>query len=406
MSKKKRKNKVIISKPEFPNLPKLLTEVIFRTQPQLKRFCNDYLKNKGYGVANKDGYLYAEGNIPVMLVAHLDTVHKEPVKEIFISNMGNISSPQGIGGDDRCGVYAILKLITDTNLRPYILFAEDEEIGCVGSEKFVEDIAKHKGIYDTNVNFIIEIDRRGNNDSVYYECDNPEFEKFISSYGFKTDYGSFSDIAVIAPEIGVAAVNLSSGYYNAHTTSEYINIIDLNNIIDRVTKIVTDVSKDKTKRYEYIEAAYSKYNLQSKYYGWDWDWNGYEYTDYCRDFHKDYIPDNICCVAEKTVSNIDPTFATIVISSGEPDIPDEVVDEWSPEACDYYIDEDGIIYLYYSSLDGLMEVKGGFAITPNGLPLKMDEFEQEIMKVYETVDGDICAEDEYLEDEDQLVLDM
>ena len=83
-----------------------------------------------------------------------------------------------------------------------------------------------------------------------------------------------------------------------------------------------------------------------------------------------------------------------------------MVDEWSPEACDYYIDEDGIIYLYYSSLDGLMEVKGGFAITPNGLPLKMDEFEQEIMKVYETVDGDICAEDEYLEDEDQLVLDM
>ena len=30
-----------------------------------------------------DQYIFAKGNIPIMLVAHLDTVHKTPVKELF-----------------------------------------------------------------------------------------------------------------------------------------------------------------------------------------------------------------------------------------------------------------------------------------------------------------------------------
>ncbi len=375
---KKNKNKKAIT-PEFNyQMPKLLSEIVIKTQYQLKSFCNDYLEYKGYKTINKKGYLYAEGNIPVMLIAHLDTVHKETVKEIYVSNMGNIISPQGIGGDDRCGIYAILKLITDTDLKPYILFAEDEEIGCVGSEKFVKDIKN----YDIDVNFLIEIDRRGNNDAVYYECDNPDFEKFISLYGFETDYGSFSDIAVIAPVLGVAAVNLSSGYYKAHTTDEIINIDDLNNIINRVTAIVTDVADNKTERFEYIEKTRRTYK-KSSVYGWDWD--DYGYDDYFDDFYNE-LPDNIYHLKDVIVSNIDLSQGVIIIPRTGSDTPDIVIDEFSPEACDYYIDENGNIYLYYDNLGGVMKVHGSYALTATGLSMQMDNYNLEIMKLYGTIE--------------------
>ena len=75
--------------------------------------------------------------------------------------------------------------------------------------------------------FLVEIDRKGANDAVYYDCDNPDFEEYITGKGFQTAIGSFSDISLLAPELGVAAVNLSSGYYNAHTLHEFINVNEL-----------------------------------------------------------------------------------------------------------------------------------------------------------------------------------
>ena len=77
--------------------------------------------------------------------------------------------------------------------------------------------------------------------------------KYISGKGFQTALGSFSDISLLAPELGVAAVNLSSGYYNAQTLHEYINVKELNNTISKVGEIITEVSD--LPRFEYVEAT-------------------------------------------------------------------------------------------------------------------------------------------------------
>ena len=45
-------------------------------------------------------------------------------------------SPQGIGGDDRCGVWMILQILRTANC--HVLFCEDEEVGCVGAKKFTK----------------------------------------------------------------------------------------------------------------------------------------------------------------------------------------------------------------------------------------------------------------------------
>lgn len=223
-------------------------------------------------IALKGSYILIPGEAPVMLVAHLDTVHKERVKHICKTQNGNVlMSPQGIGGDDRCGVYALVTAHKLSRVKPWLLFTCDEETGGVGASAFCERFKKGglpKGL--KKLKALIEIDRKGKNDAVYYECANEEFEAYITGKGFKTECGSFSDISYIAPELGVAAVNLSSGYYNAHTQHEYIDRKQLNATVKKVVEIIDDSTKPEFPKYEYIEAFYSRFDLgYGRYGGWN-----------------------------------------------------------------------------------------------------------------------------------------
>lgn len=54
-----------------------------------------------------------------MLLAHLDTVYIKLVRTICKSKDKNVlMSPQGIGGDDRCGVYILVKTYELFNKKP------------------------------------------------------------------------------------------------------------------------------------------------------------------------------------------------------------------------------------------------------------------------------------------------
>ena len=225
---------------------------------------------KGQIEANEGSYILVKGEAPILLVAHLDTVHDKCVRQICKTSNGNIlMSPQGIGGDDRCGVYALAAIYEQSRVKPWLLFTCDEEIGGVGAARFCAD-HRSGGLPDEldNMKIIIEIDRKGENDAVYYECDNPEFEAYITSKGFKTEFGSFSDISYVAPELGTAAVNLSSGYYNAHTLHEYINRKHLNATIKKVVEIVSDTVAPDFPTYEYRENEIYRYaNIYDSYRG-------------------------------------------------------------------------------------------------------------------------------------------
>lgn len=220
----------------------LFMEILRMTQSELKKFLFSKLKEQGYKPISNKGYLYAKGDIPILLVAHLDTVHKEIPSIICISDDGRyIMSPQGIGGDDRCGVYMILLILK--SLKCHILFCEDEETGGNGARDF-----SHSKIRPP-VNYIIEMDRRGSNDAVFYNCDNSEFTEFVLSYGFEKERGSFSDISVIGPYLNTAAVNISAGYYNEHRLHECIDVNALYHNVRRITQML----KTQTEHFEYIE---------------------------------------------------------------------------------------------------------------------------------------------------------
>jgi len=232
---------------------KTLEDFLKPTQKQLFSLLRKVYKGKT--VVSKGQFILVKGDAPIMLVAHLDTVHEKSVSVICKSSDGNIlMSPQGIGGDDRCGVYALATVYEAAFRKPWLLFTCDEEIGGRGADAFA--LAHEKGKLPKEVDsmkLLIEIDRRGSKDAVYYDCDNQDLEEYITSKGFETASGSFSDISYIAPELGVAAVNLSSGYYNAHTLHEFINRKHLDAVIAKVSKIVQEASLPNFPKYEYRE---------------------------------------------------------------------------------------------------------------------------------------------------------
>lgn len=225
-------------------------EILQKRQNRLFHFLEGYFREKVLN-KRKGKYLVVKGNTPILLVAHLDTVHHELPITICKSKDGNIlMSPQGIGGDDRCGVYALIKIYEESENKPYLLFTCDEEVGGVGANIFAKDWLYKKVSKDLDkIRFMIEIDREGIGEAVYYSCDNPKFEDFISDNGFITEWGTYSDIESIMPIMGIAGVNLSAGYYNQHTKGEYINLEHLQYTIDQVKVLLTR----QLQRFEYVK---------------------------------------------------------------------------------------------------------------------------------------------------------
>lgn len=108
---------------------KLFEQLVSMTQPQLHKLMGSFLKEKYPKVVVSEDYIIAEGDIPIALVAHMDTVFKFPVYDLYYDAKKNVAfSPDGLGADDRAGVFAILQIIK-AGLRPSIILTTDEEKG-------------------------------------------------------------------------------------------------------------------------------------------------------------------------------------------------------------------------------------------------------------------------------------
>lgn len=218
-----------------------------------------------------EDYILCEGTEPIMLVAHMDTVFKTPPKDIYYDQEQRVMwSPQGLGADDRAGVYIIWKII-QSGRRPHICLTTNEEVGGIGANVLIKNLP----ICPFECKYIIELDRQGTNDCVFYSCANEEFENFIEKYGFITDFGTYSDISDICPKWQIAGVNLSVGYKNEHREIETLNTGAMLATYKKVCSMIDDAKKVQT--FLYIPDPYEKYymNLSKKYLqdypGWDDD---------------------------------------------------------------------------------------------------------------------------------------
>lgn len=214
---------------------KEIKEILRYDKKQMLENTAEVLLSEGYEeIISTKSYTYAKGEIPILLVAHCDTVHKNKPKTILYDNMKQMMwSPEGIGGDDRCGIIAIYEIIKE--YKPYVLFTQDEEIGGLGVKEFCEKENLDK------IKFAIEIDRRGNNQAVFYDCGNEELQEYIcNKYNFDLQYGSFTDVCFIGEAFDIGIVNLSAGYYNEHQEIEYIDFKALRNTIRKVKEMLKE----------------------------------------------------------------------------------------------------------------------------------------------------------------------
>ena len=101
---------------------------------------------------------------------------------------------------------------------------------------------------------MIELDRQGKDDCVFYQCISKDFQNYVSSFEFKEQPGSYSDIYFLMDEWQTCGVNLSIGYYDEHTDYEYLRPSQMEVTIIRVLKMLKDVKNVNKFRYKRVVA--------------------------------------------------------------------------------------------------------------------------------------------------------
>jgi di/tripeptidase len=208
------------------------------------------------------------------VIAHTDTVHSIDsinIREIFSVNeqeelkpslkaYNDFGNPTGIGGDDKCGVYACLELLKELpNLKA--AFFVSEETGCHGSKK--ADVN-----FFMNVGYGIQFDAPGNvmvseycmgtqlfdRDGEFFKiCDVALNEGFQGRHDYQSH--PYTDVYALKNSFDFACINFAIGYYNYHTPNEYVVVEDVYSGIETGKKMIEGL-------------GYNKYQFksESKYY--------------------------------------------------------------------------------------------------------------------------------------------
>jgi len=184
------------------------------------------------------------------VIAHTDTVHELDtinVREEMLPNTegelklslkayNDSGNPTGIGGDDKCGVFACFELLKELpNLKA--AFFVSEETGCHGSK--MADPS-----FFTNVGYAIQFDAPENwmvTETCYgaklFDRDSEFFEKCdkVITEGMsnrKYMIHPYTDVYALKTKFDFSCINISIGYYDYHTKNEYVVVEDTFNGID------------------------------------------------------------------------------------------------------------------------------------------------------------------------------
>lgn len=267
------------------------------TQPELQMALFKILKKYYKDISVTKDYLVGWGDIPVALVAHLDTVFPDTFEKeelYYDQRKGVMWKPHGAGFDDRAGVFAIIKIL-QAGYQPTVIFTTDEEIGGGGAHALVSDMLEPKA----DVKYLIELDRQGYDDCVFYSCGNDNFISYVESFGFCEQWGTFSDISIICPEWKIAGVNLSIGYFDEHTPSETLRVSSMLATISKVKEMLEAASDA-----PYFNYIYRRYNFKEYY----WKKYGINIVD-------DSNMEVICAGCGKTISEWD-SIPVITVDGG------------------------------------------------------------------------------------------
>lgn len=243
-------------------------------EQKMIQFLVDWLtKNKFDHTVDEYGNVYAtkvsegfsEHDYFPCVVSHTDTVHTidtiniveemlpNAQKELKLSYKAynDLGNPTGIGGDDKCGVFACLTLLQELpNVKA--AFFVSEETGCHGSSKADEDFFR-------NVGYVIEFDAPENwmitercYGQVLFDRDSAFFEKCdkVLTEGMDPNYMEYmvhpyTDVYALRNKFDFSCINISIGYYDYHSKNEYVVVEDVFNGIKMGKKMIESLGYEK-----------------------------------------------------------------------------------------------------------------------------------------------------------------
>jgi hypothetical protein len=169
------------------------------------------------------------------------TIDEDTNIRIFRPRPDGDITQTSLGADDKNGIWiALLLLKRGVNIN--FIFSHGEECGCVGIKQVVADTDIAQQI--EKAAYALVIDRRNKDDIIGYGNDyclalDDRLQKFAKDfgYGYTCAQGLCSDANHLS--LLVETVNLSCGYYNAHSPSEYTNLSELVYCYNFVSQVIS-----------------------------------------------------------------------------------------------------------------------------------------------------------------------
>jgi putative aminopeptidase FrvX len=224
------------------------------TENNIEHFVDEH--NNVYAT-KQESFLVPENFYFPCVISHTDTVHgiesiniREEMllnaqKELKLSYKAynDEGNPTGIGGDDKCGVFACLSLLKEL---PYLkaAFFVSEETGCHGSLKASDDFFKNVGYgiqFDAPENWMITEKCFGQvlfdrNTEFFTSCDKVLTEGMKEEMRYMVH--PYTDVYALRTKFDFSCINFSIGYYNYHTRHEYVVVEDVFNGIVMGKKMI------------------------------------------------------------------------------------------------------------------------------------------------------------------------
>lgn len=254
-----------------------------RNASRMEGFILDFVDYLGLTPNMKNGNIYVtkgKASVYPTFVAHTDTVHSiVPDDQFKVVQTGDLlyginpvqNKWQGVGGDDKVGIFLALTLLKELPAVKVAFFA-DEEIGCMGS-------AQADMKFFRNSSFVLEADRKGNKDFVsdisgvklYGDNFSAAIKPYLLEYGYEEfDFGGLTDVMTLKENgLRVACANVSCGYYNPHTDGEMVSISDVQNVLNLFRALAENLGYRKWK-HTYQPPVRKMYRYMGDY-GWSSD---------------------------------------------------------------------------------------------------------------------------------------
>ena len=186
-------------------------------------------------------------NYKPCVAAHIDSV--QPIRDVQIHEHNDVLTATfrdkhaGFGADDKTGIYVCLELLQKFDSIAVAFFAA-EEMGCQGASKADLNVFAGMG-------YMLEFDCPSRGLMSYTSSGTRLFENHgefirralpvLQKHEVEWQNHPYTDVMRVRRRTSLSCMNLASGYYNWHSSTEYIRLSDVAAAIEMAEELIPEL---------------------------------------------------------------------------------------------------------------------------------------------------------------------